>query len=309
MATTTSQVAQSASDLTLRMVCVVPFLNEEMHLHAFLDSLNGQDRFPDLLVLVDDGSTDDSATIAAEFASGRPNIRLLRRTPRPPARDRLANAPELQSFRWGLSEVEEPWDVAVKMDADLELVPDLFATLERAFLTTPDLGIAGSHLSVIDPRTGARVRERCRSDHVRGGTKFYRRACLNEISPIPPILGWDTIDEIAARKHGWQTGSLACLGGDTVHRRPIGSANGMLRAHYRWGTCAYGIGQHPLWVALSAARRLGDRPRLLGSLAFLTGWTTGLLLRRPRAASDVRCFGRREQLFIMRRVMRRMITA
>jgi poly-beta-1,6-N-acetyl-D-glucosamine synthase len=271
--------------------------------------LNGQDRFPDLLVLVDDGSTDDSATIAAEFASGRPNIRLLRRTPRPPARDRLANAPELQSFRWGLSEVEEPWDVAVKMDADLELVPDLFATLERAFLTTPDLGIAGSHLSVIDPRTGARVRERCRSDHVRGGTKFYRRACLNEISPIPPILGWDTIDEIAARKHGWQTGSLACLGGDTVHRRPIGSANGMLRAHYRWGTCAYGIGQHPLWVALSAARRLGDRPRLLGSLAFLTGWTTGLLLRRPRAASDVRCFGRREQLFIMRRVMRRMITA
>jgi biofilm PGA synthesis N-glycosyltransferase PgaC len=306
---TTSVPPPPAHELALRMVCVVPFLNEEMYLQAFLDSLNGQDRFPDQLVLVDDGSTDDSAAIAAEFAAGRPNICLLRRSPRPPARDRLADAPELQSFRWGLSEVRGPWDVAVKMDADLDLAPDLFATLERAFLTTPDLGIAGSHLSVIDPRTGAPVRERCRSGHVRGGTKFYRRACLNEISPIPPILGWDTIDEIAARRHGWQTSSLACVGGDTVHRRPTGGANGLLRAHYRWGTCAYGIGQHPLWVALSAARRLADRPRVLGSAAFLMGWTNGLLRRRPRAASDIRGFGRHEQLFIMRRMMRRMIAS
>ena len=298
-----------AADSALRMVCVVPFLNEELHLRAFLNSLELQERFPDVLVLVDDGSTDASSTIAAEFASRRPNIRLLRGNPQPAARDRRADAPGLHLFRWGLSEVRGHWDVAVKMDADLELGPDLFATLERAFLTTPDLGIAGARLSVVDPSTGVRVRERCASHHVRGATKFYRRACLTEISPIPPILGWDTIDEIAARRHGWLTGSFACSGGHTVCRRPPGDRDGRLRGHYRWGICAYGIGQHPLWVALSAARRLGDRPHLLGSVVFLAGWVAGAVRRRPRAASEVRAFGRREQLFIIRSVMRRMVTS
>src|SRR4029077_18275289 len=42
-----------------------------------------------------------------------------------------------------------------------------------------------------------------------------------------------------------------------------------------------GIGQHPLWVALSAARRLGDRPRLTGSAAFLAGWASARLRRPP----------------------------
>jgi len=297
----------SPTQTALRIVCVVSFLDEQLHLRAFLHSMARQERFPDLLVLVDDGSTDASARIAAEFAAGRHNVRLLRRAPRPPARDRLAQAAELRSFQWGLSEVQEPWDVVVKMDADLELAPDLFDTLEHAFLTTPELGIAGVHLSVVDPRTGARVRERCPPDHVRGATKFYRRACLEEISPIPPILGWDTIDEIAARRHGWRTGSLACPGGETIHLRPTGSTDGMLRAQYRWGVCAYGIGQHPLWVALSAARRLSDRPRLLGSVAFIAGWAIAALRHRPRAAADVRSFGRREQLSILRRRARRTI--
>src|ERR1700677_1097371 len=105
MPITTLTSAPSATDSALRMVCVVPFLNEEAYLRAFLDSLEMQDRFPDLLVLVDDGSTDASPRIAAEFAAGRPNIRLLRGNHRPPARDRLTGAPELHSFRWGLAEV------------------------------------------------------------------------------------------------------------------------------------------------------------------------------------------------------------
>ncbi len=306
---TASDVAPTAAPAALRIVCVVSFLNEERHLQAFLDSIAGQERVPDLLVLVDDGSTDASCAIAAEFAATRSNVRLLRRAPRPPTRDRLALAAELRSFHWGLSQVELPWDVAVKMDADLDLSPDLFHTLERAFLSTPDLGIAGAYLSVIDRRTGMRVRERCPPHHVRGATKFYRRACLREISPIPPILGWDTIDEVAARRHGWRTASLACPRGDTIHLRPAGSTDGRLRAHYRWGVCAYGVGQHPLWVILSAARRLGDSPRLLGSGAFLAGWALAAIRRRPRAAPDVRDFARSEQLSILRGRVRSMIAA
>jgi biofilm PGA synthesis N-glycosyltransferase PgaC len=303
----TSGEAPSDTQSALRIVCVVCILNEQRHLQRFLDSMARQERFPDLLVLVDDGSTDDSLAIASEFASGRENVRLLALPARAPVRDRLAAAAELRAFQRGLAEVQEQWDVAVKMDADLELAANLFGTLEHAFLETPELGIAGAQLSVIDPRSGKAVRERCEPHHVRGATKFYRRACLEEISPIPSILGWDTIDEIAARQHGWQTSSLDAPGAGAVHLRPTGENDGMLRAQYRWGVCAYGIGQHPLWVALSAARRLGDRPALLGSAAFLAGWVSAALRQRPRATKDVRAFGRTEQLSILRQRMRRII--
>jgi biofilm PGA synthesis N-glycosyltransferase PgaC len=307
---TEAQRASSAPRARLRIVCAVPFLNEEAHLPSFLDSLARQERFPDWLMLVDDGSIDRSARIAARFAAARGNVTLLRRPPRKPSRDRLALATELRSFQSALDGFGEDWELAVKLDADLELCPELFATLERVFLARPELGIAGAHLSVLDGRTGTLVRERCPPHHVRGATKFYRRACLRDISPIPPILGWDTIDEITARAHGWQTESFSCPRGEVIHRRPTGAADGMLRAQYRWGACAYGIGQHPLWVALSAVRRLRERPRVLGSLAFLAGWAAAGIRRNPRAKPSVRAFGRREQLSVLRHhVTRRAVAA
>ena len=288
-------------------MCVVPFLNEQLHLSAFLTSIAGQSRFPDVLALVDDGSTDASGEIVDAFvrertrAYARVRVRLLKKPPRPRGRDRLAQAAELRAFVWGLAQISQPWDVAVKMDADLELDAELFETLERAFVADPQLGIAGARLSGRDKRARALVPERCPPQHVRGATKFYRRACLEQIAPLEPILGWDTIDEIAARKRGWRTESLSAAGAHAVHLRPTGSSDGLLRAQHRWGACAYGIGQHPLWVALSAARRLGERPRLFGSAAFLVGYAGAGLRRRPRAPAGVRAFGRREQLTSLRR--------
>ncbi len=283
------------------IVCVVSFLNEARHLGTFLESINRQLRFPDLLMLVDDGSSDASATLASEFAAGREDVRVLRRPQRPPERDRLAQAGELRAFHWGLEQVDVPWDVVVKMDADLQLSSDLFQTMERAFRDRPTLGIAGSYLAVVDERSGRTRREPCLRSHVRGPTKFYRRECFEQISPIPAFLGWDTIDEITARMRGWEAMSLPCPQGDSIHLRPTGHADGRLRAQYRWGRCAYGIGQHPLWVLLSAARRASERPRILGSLAFLGGWLVAAARRDQRAALEVRAHGRGEQLAELRR--------
>jgi biofilm PGA synthesis N-glycosyltransferase PgaC len=287
----------------LLIVCVVSFLNEAQHLGSFLESMEGQLRFPDLLALVDDGSSDASLEIAREFAARRKDVRVLQRPRRPAERDRLAHAAELRAFQWGLEqiEVEVPWDVVVKMDADLRLSSDSFQTMERAFLDRPTLGIAGCYLSVLDGRTGLMRREPCLRSHVRGPNKFYRRECFEQISPIPAFLGWDTIDEITARMRGWKTMSLECPQGDTIHLRPTGVADGQLRAQYRWGSCAYGIGQHPLWVMLSTVRRVRDRPRVLGAVAFLAGWVTATMRRHPRATPEVRAHGRDEQLAELRR--------
>ena len=286
------------------IACVVCFRDEQSYLPTLLGLMAAQQRFPDQLVLVDDGSCDGSARIASQFAAAHERVSVLRRERTARAGDRLAHASELRSFQWALTALEEPWDVVAKMDADLELPPDLFATLERAFLERPTLGIAGAHLGVRKRGGGAPVRERCPPGHVRGATKFYRRPCLEQIAPLPAILGWDTIDEVSARAGGWQTASLSCPRGDVVHLRATGSRDGMLRAQYRWGRCAWGIGQHPLWVLLSAVRRLGERPRGSAALAFIAGWATAMLGRHPRARRELRARVRHEELAELRRHLR-----
>lgn len=301
-----SPVGQAAG---LSIVCVVPFLNEAQHIGIFLDSMAAQLRFPDRLILVDDGSSDASPALAAAFAAAHENVSVRRRPSRQAARDRLAEAAELRAFQWGLEHAAGPWDVVAKLDVDLRLSPDLFSMLETAFLERPRLGVAGAYLSAIDPKTKLLERERCRTEHVRGATKFYRRSCYEQLAPIEPLLGWDTVDEVTARANGWETASLACPSGDPIHLRPIGSVDGAARAQYRWGMCAYGIGQHPLWVLASAARRaLNGRPRLLGSLAFLAGWSMGSLRRQARAAPAVRAHVRGEQRAMLRAGTRALLT-
>jgi biofilm PGA synthesis N-glycosyltransferase PgaC len=289
----------------LRIACVVSFLDEAPQLERFLPSVLAQTRRPDELLLVDDGSSDDSAAVAGRFADALDGARALSRPRRPPARDRLAGAPEVRSFQWAVPQLEPGWDVVVKMDADLVLSADLFETIEQAFLSDSRLGIAGTYLSVIEPLTGQRTRERCPPMHARGATKFYRRACYEQVSPLRAELGWDTVDEIAARRHGWRTAAIACPSGDTLHLRPTGAHDGRLRAQYRWGICAYSIGQHPLWVAASVGRRMWERPRLLAALAFAWGWISARLKQAPRPPSEVREFGRAEQLAELRARVRR----
>lgn len=182
----------ASSPATLRVAIVVPFLNEAALMPRFLGSMLAQTRRPDLLLLVDDGSTDASKGMAAEFAAQHDFARVLQRPPRPPAKDRLATAAELQAFHWGVEQLDEPFDVIAKVDADLEFAPRHVETLLAELAADPELGIVGCYLAVEEP-TGIR-REPSPAYHVRGPTKFYRRECLEAIEPLPEILGWDGFD-------------------------------------------------------------------------------------------------------------------
>jgi glycosyltransferase involved in cell wall biosynthesis len=273
----------------MRLAVIACFLNEAAYLPTFLTSLEFQQRAPDRLLLVDDGSSDSSLRLAEEFARDRPHVRVLSRPRRPPARDRLAAAAELQAFCWGVEQLDIAWELVAKLDSDLRLSPQTFAELERRFEENPRLGVAGADLSVITA-SGHEVRERGHRQHVRGPTKFYRRECFEQVFPLPFRLGWDTSDEVQARMHGWQTESFAMPDGDPIHLRPTGSRDGALRKHRRDGLTTYAYGAGPLWVIAGATRRLGSRPRVLGAVHFLFGWLIAMLRSQPRADADQRAF-------------------
>jgi hypothetical protein len=283
------------------LAVVVPFLNEREHLPTLLASIDAQTRPPDRLLLVDDGSSDGSHEFALDFALRNHYAAALRRPPRPPEADRLATAAELRAFQWGLEQLDRPYSIVGKLDADLQLQPQHFAEICAMFDADPQLGLAGAYLS-IRGADGAITRESHPPDHVRGANKFYRRACLDQISPLPSHLGWDTIDEVKARMHGWRTTSLALSGGDSIQLRPTGAHDGRLRAFWRWGECAYGYGSHPLSVIAGALARSARRPYVVLGSAYMLGWASAYVRARPRADAQVRAYRRREELLRLRRI-------
>jgi poly-beta-1,6-N-acetyl-D-glucosamine synthase len=282
---------------------VVPFLNEAKLLPRLLLSIDEQTRPPDLLVLVDDGSTDGSDEIAEAFADAHPYAVALRRPPRPLQTDRLATAAELLAFQWGLKHIDLPYNIVVKLDGDLELRPVHFAEIESWFERDPRLGVAGAYLSIPLP-DGSTLREPHPADHVPGPNKFYRRECLEQMGSVPAFLGWDTVDEVTARMHGWRTTSISLPGGDSMHLRPTGQHDGRLRAFRRWGECAYGWGSHPLNVVAGGIYRARQRPYVLGGAAYILGWVAAHFQGRPRVEKEVRTFKRREELRRIRTLVR-----
>ena len=272
----------------------MPFLDEEEHLPATLASLERQDRRPDRLVLVDDGSGDRSGAIADDFAAAHDWVRAVHRPRKPPSRDRLATAGEWVAFTETVAALEEPWDVVAKLDADLDLPPCAIAHLLERLAGDDRLGLAGCYLREATPE-GPTARLQIPETHVHGATKFYRRACWEQIAPIPPILGWDTIDEVAAEVAGWRVRTFALPCGDPLHLRPRASHDGRLRGIRRFGECAYAFGEPAPIALLQAARQMREPPRMLGGANYALGWATAAARRRPRAAPELRAHVRRTQ--------------
>lgn len=287
-----------------RLAVVVAFLNEGDYLPRFLSSIHAQTRHPDLLVLVDDGSDDGSYELAQAFAEEHRYALAVRRPRRPAERDRLATAAELKAFDWGRTQINIEYDVVAKLDADLVLRPSHFAEILSLFERDAGIGIAGAYLST-QLADGTLAREEHPTDHVRGPNKFYRRECFDQIWPVAAHLGWDTVDEVKARMHGWRTSSVALSQGDSVHLRPTGMHDGRTRAYRRWGECAYGYGSHPLHVLAAGLARARRRPYVVCGVAYIAGWANAALHHKPQVEHEVRAFRRREELARLRAVARR----
>lgn len=289
------------------IVAILVFLNEEGYLEEMLASMAAQERHPDRLVLVDDGSTDRSPALARAFAAQHEWATVVSRPRRPVAPDRLVAAQELLAFQSAVANLDEPWGVVGKLDADLQLTPMTLATIAREFEADPRLGMAGTHL--VEPsQSGERKRMLAPDRHVHGQTKFYRRACWEQIIPLPAILGWDTIDELRAELRGWRVCSFVPPDGEPLHRRIMGSYDGEMRGFRRWGQGAWAYGEHPLHLVLVGFQRAADRATPSGSLHYVAGWAWAGLRRLPRAEPELRAYVRQDQLRRIRLRLRRELT-
>ncbi len=202
-----------------RVLLITPARDEAAYLATTIRAVTEQSRPPDLWLVVDDGSSDDTPSILRSMAARVPFLETM---PMPPQdrteEDGLTLAAEARAFNAALATVDLTQFTHVgKLDADVELPPDYFECLIERFEEEPQLGIAGGSL-LEHGRRGWRP-TKVPEHHVRGALKLYSRECFEAIGGIEERLGWDTIDETYARMEGFATRSLPEL--SAKHHRPV----------------------------------------------------------------------------------------
>ncbi len=231
----------------MKIAVVIPAHNEAAFLPQLLASLAQQTNPPEEVVVVDDHSTDDTTELVLRQAQKLPFLRLVRH-----ASSELHAPGEkvVNAFNAGVAALVCPWDILVKLDADLTLPTHYFETLALAF-QEKNLGISGGYIFEQDPEGVWQKNHPMHHDHVRGALKAYRRACFEAMGGLRVGMGWDTVDEHLAHYHGFKVQPIPEL--QVKHHRPLGKAYGINAARLQ-GKAFYQMRYGALLSVLAALK-------------------------------------------------------
>jgi len=263
-----------------RYALISPCRNEAAYLRRTLDSVLAQSCPPALWIVVDDGSTDDTPRILAEYAARHPVIRVVGK---PDRGHRAVGAGVVEAFYAGLAHVDMgQMDYICKLDMDLDLPPRYFETLMLRMEANPRLGSV-SGKPYFRTATGEWVSERCGDEMSVGMAKFYRTTCFEDIGGFVSQVMWDGIDCHKAREKGWVVCSLDEPELRFEHLRPMGSSQqNILVGRARHGFGQYFMGSDPIYFTATAVYRMTRPPYVVGGLAMLWGYFKARLQRNPQ---------------------------
>ena len=184
-----------------RYCLITPCRDESQFARRTLDSVTLQSIPPAMWIIVDDGSTDQTQAILAEYAAKFPYIRIMRRENRG---FRKLGGGVIDTFYHGYADIDpKQFDFVCKLDLDLDLPPKYFEALMRRMDAEPRIGTASGKPYFVERDTGRKVMETCGDENSVGMVKFYRTACFDQIGGFVRELMWDGIDCHRCRMLGW----------------------------------------------------------------------------------------------------------
>ena len=278
--------------MTLPTYSVIsPVRDEAEHFARTASAVVAQTHRPLQWVVVDDGSADDTLAIARSFAAQHDWITVIEL---PRTRGRARGAPIVEAFYRGYDALEQASDVVVKLDGDLHLPAHYFRWVAAVFERDPRAGVVGGVVWIFEDDCWRLDYGRA-FQNVNGVAKAYRTECLNDIGGLQRSMGWDGIDEYAARARGWNVHVLREL--SILHYKPRGSKQPWQKARWEEGLGNHYMGYRWQFILLRVAyRMLVERPRLLGGLVLGAAFAFASLRRLPQVDdAAARAELRREQ--------------
>lgn len=212
----------------MKFLIIIPTHNEEKNILFTLKSLQ-QQTFQDFCcVIVNDGSTDKTQQIVEEFSEENlkfkiHNLELSKHEP---------GAKVVRTFNEGLNSVDlKEFDIICKFDADIIFPKDYLKKINQVYETQPKAGMVSGIVKIKksifeqalifdfkDEKNQWKFEDISSKNHIRGPIKSYRKECFQDMNGLRPVLGWDNIDVMLAKKNGWETVTIKYLW--VKHLRP-----------------------------------------------------------------------------------------
>lgn len=201
----------------MKFLIIIPTHNEEKNILFCLESLTNQTFREYEVVIVNDGSTDRTQELVSEFISDEKlgdkfSLLNLEKSEHEPG------AKVVRTFSRALENVDlNGFEVICKFDADIIFPENYLKKINEIYEKNPKAGMVSGIVkikkSVFEKKLAFDFKDEKRQwifenisskNHVRGPIKSYRKECFAAMNGLRPVLGWDNIDVMLAKKHGWE---------------------------------------------------------------------------------------------------------
>ena len=263
----------------MKYYIIIPAHNEADFIALTLNSIASQTLLPSKVVVVNDNSTDVTASIVTEFSNTHNYISLVDKTSEA---IHLPGSKVIQAFHKGFETIDEEYDIIVKLDADLILPDNYFETIINHFKKDDKIGMVGGFAYI--EKNGQWILENLTDkDHIRGAFKAYRKECFLQIGNLKPAMGWDTVDELLCKFYGWKVVTDVSL--KVKHLKPTG-ANYNKTARFKQGEAFYSLGYGFVITAIASAKLAIMKRKPLLFFDYIQGFWKAKLNKKPLLVTE-----------------------
>lgn len=254
----------------MKFLIIIPAHNEENNISFCLESLKKQNFQDFVCMIVNDGSTDRTSEIINNFKNQDSRFRVLDLE----TSEHSPGAKVVRTFDKGLQALDwKDFDVVCKYDADIVFPTNYLEKINQTFETNPKAGIVSGLVYIKKYKSNSEIKnlrnpnenwldfsnknnewifENLSSkNHVRGPIKAYRKECFEDMNGLRAVLGWDNLDILLAKKHGWDVVTIKDLW--VKHLRPTAYKYKSQKAE-KLGQYFYNIGLSLPLAMISSAK-------------------------------------------------------
>lgn len=254
----------------MKFLIIIPAHNEDKNILQCLESLRNQSFQDFVCVIVNDGSTDRTSEVVNNFKSQDSRFKILDLE----KSEHSPGAKVVQTFNKGLEFISQnDFDVICKYDADIVFPQNYLEKINQVFETNPKAGIVSGLVYIKNYKQNPEVKNLRNANenwtdfsnkdqdwifenlssknHVRGPIKAYRKKCFEDMNGLRPVLGWDNLDVLLAKKNNWEVVTIKELW--VKHLRPTAYKYKDQKAE-KLGKYFYNIGLNLPLAMISSAK-------------------------------------------------------